>query len=116
MGCEGGEVTSDDIEMLEQLECICSYPPRFRLKFKPEKSANNIRSHNVTVTFNDVTPPTTATITLPGICCNVDYNHNTDYHMCRQWPSFFALKSSFNTRNIYRILLKRYEHIICISY
>ena len=79
MGCEGGEVTSDDIEMLEQLEYMCSYPPRFRLKFKPIKIVNNIRSHNVTVTFNNVTPTTRATITLPGICCYVDYNHNTDH-------------------------------------
>ena len=33
MGCEDGQVTSDDIEMLEQLEHKSSYPPRFRLKF-----------------------------------------------------------------------------------
>ena len=115
MGCEDGEVTSDDIEMLDLLEHKCSYPPRFRLKFEPDKIAYNIRSHNVTVTFNNVTPPTTATITLPGICCYVDYNHYTNYQMHRQWPTFFSLiKSSFNTRS--RMLLQKYEHIICISY
>ena len=84
MGCENGEVTSDDIEMLEQLEHKCSYPPRFRLKFEPGKSPNNIRSHNVTVTFNNVTPPTKATITLQGMCYYVDYYHNTNCQNCRQ--------------------------------
>ena len=79
MGCEDGEVTSDDIEMLNLLEHKCSYPPRFRLKFEPEKSANNIRSQNVTVTFSDVTPPTKATITLPGICCYVNFYNITNY-------------------------------------
>ena len=73
MGCEDGEVTSDDIEMLDLLEHKCSYPPRFRLKFERGKIGYNIRSQNVTVTFNGVTPPTTATITLPGICCFVDF-------------------------------------------
>ena len=64
MGCENGEVTSDNIEALQVLQKKLSYPPRFQLEFKDSKSANNLRSQNVIVKFNGVTPPATATITL----------------------------------------------------
>ena len=64
MGCEGGELTSDNIEMLELLEDKCSYPPRFRLQFKLEENVIDARSQNVTVRFNGVHPPTTDTIVL----------------------------------------------------
>ena len=64
MGCESGEVTSDNIEMLELLEDKCSYPPRFRLQFKLEENIVDARSQNVTVRFNGVHPPTTDTIVL----------------------------------------------------
>ena len=64
MGCDGGVLTRDNIEMLELLEEVLSYPPRFRLEFKATKSANNLRSQNVTVKFNGVTPPAKAIVTL----------------------------------------------------
>ena len=64
MGCESGELTSDNIEMLELLEDLFSYPPRFRLQFKLEEDVIDARSQNVTVRFNGVHPPTTNTIVL----------------------------------------------------
>ena len=64
MGCDGGVLTNDNIDMLELLEEVLSYPPRFRLEFKPSKSANNSRSQKVTVTFNGITPLAKATVTL----------------------------------------------------
>ena len=93
MGYEDGQVTSDDKEMLKKLELTCSYPPRFRLQFKANKSESNIGSHNVIVTFNGVTPPATATITLPGICGYIDFYHGK------------VIKSCFRTRDRYRMLL-----------
>ena len=68
MGCEGGEVTSDNIETLEALEEGLSYPPRFRLEFKANKNIDDMGSQHVTVTFNGAIPPVTATITLAGMC------------------------------------------------
>ena len=64
MDCEGGEVTIDNIEVLELLEEELSYPPRFRLEFKANKSINSTISQSVIVKFNGVTPPATSTITL----------------------------------------------------
>ena len=64
MGCEGGEVTSDNIKMLELLEDFLSYPPRFRLQFNVQDDVIDARSQNVKVRFNGVHPPTTVTIVL----------------------------------------------------
>ena len=63
MGCEGGEVTSDHKERLKLLEQLLSYPPRFHLKFKLE-NIMDVGTQNITVTFNDVHPPTKNTIVL----------------------------------------------------
>lgn len=63
IGYEEGQLTSDHIEMLELLEDVLSYPPRFRLKFKRE-NLMTVKSQNVTVTFNGVHPPTSVTIVL----------------------------------------------------
>ena len=52
MGCEGGEVTSDNIKMLELLEDFLSYPPRFRLQFNVQDDVIDARSQNVKVRFN----------------------------------------------------------------
>ena len=64
MGCEGGEVTSANIKMLELLEEFYSYPPHFRLQFSVEDNIFDARSQNVTVRFNGVHPPTTVIIVL----------------------------------------------------
>ena len=64
MGCEGGEVTNDNIKMLELLEDFLSYPPRFQLQFSVEENVSDARCQNVTVRFNGVHPPTTVTIVL----------------------------------------------------
>ena len=64
MGCEGGEVTSDNIERLQVLQKTLSYPPRFRLKFKASKCGNISKSQNITVKFNGITSPAKATVTL----------------------------------------------------
>ena len=63
MGYEGGEVMSNHIERLKLLEQLFSYPPRFRLKFKVE-NIMDVGTQNITVTFNDVHPPTIDTIVL----------------------------------------------------
>ena len=68
MGCEDGEVTSDNIETLEVLEEGLSYPPRFRLEFKANKNISDMGSQYVTVIFNGVIPSVTATIILEGMC------------------------------------------------
>ena len=64
MGCEEGEVTSDNIKMLELLEEFLSYPPRFQLQFSVKENVFDARSQNVKVRFNGVHPPTTVTIIL----------------------------------------------------
>ena len=64
MGCEEGEVTSDNIKLLELLEEFLSYPPRFRLQFSVEDNVIDARNQNVTVRFNGVHPPTIDTIVL----------------------------------------------------
>ena len=68
MGCEGGEVTSDNIETLEAMEEGLSYPPRFRLGVKANKNISNMGSQYVTVSFNGVIPSVTATFILEGMC------------------------------------------------
>ena len=64
MGCEGGEVTSANIKMLELLEDFLSYPPRFQLQFSVEDNVIDARSQNVTIRFNGVHPPTTVAVIL----------------------------------------------------
>ena len=64
MGCEGREVTSDNIKMLELLEDFLSYPPRFQLQFSVEDNVIDARSQNVTVRFNGVHPPFTDAVIL----------------------------------------------------
>ena len=37
MGCKGGEVTKEQLELLEYLEDTCQYPPRLKKEFSPVK-------------------------------------------------------------------------------
>ena len=97
MGCESGEVTSDNIERLQVLQKTLSYPPRFRLEFKASKSANKLRSQNITVKFNGVTPSAKATVTLEksGISflfCTIHSYGNYQIHRC-QWSSLASIFS-----------------------
>ncbi|XP_019854350.1 PREDICTED: uncharacterized protein LOC109583440 isoform X2 [Amphimedon queenslandica] len=65
MGCKNAaEVTEDEFERLKLLEDICSYPPRFKIQFKPNAAVK--RSQKVIVQFNQVHPPVNSTILLEG--------------------------------------------------
>ena len=99
MGCESGEVTNDNTEAPKKGH---SYPPCFQLEFKANKSINRLRSQNVIVNFNGVTPPAKAIVTLEksGIsflfCIILSYYY-AKYKINRcQWSSL-AFISSFIT-------------------
>lgn len=65
MGCENAaEVTEDELERLEMLEDLLSYPPRFRTQFTSESVVE--KSQRVTVLFNQVHPLIKNTIILEG--------------------------------------------------
>ncbi|XP_019853891.1 PREDICTED: uncharacterized protein LOC109583131 [Amphimedon queenslandica] len=65
MGCENAaEVTEDELERLEMLEDLLSYPPRFRIQFTSDAVVE--RSEKVIVRFNQVYPPVKNTILLEG--------------------------------------------------
>lgn len=68
MGCENiGEVTEDELQRLELLEETVSYPPRFKIRFScDETSVHYQNSHEVTITFNQVSPPLKNTFLLEG--------------------------------------------------
>ena len=88
MGYKGGEVTSDNIETLEALEEQLSYPPRFRMMFKANKNISDMRSQYVTVTFNGVIPPVTATIILKKsgilfLVLYIQFCHDANYQIHR---------------------------------
>ena len=98
MDCEGGEVTIDNIEVLKLLEEELSYPPRFRLKFKANKSINSAISQSVTVKFNGVTPPAKAIVTLEKLgiflFCTIHFCYYANYQIHRyQWSSLASISS-----------------------
>ncbi|XP_019859787.1 PREDICTED: uncharacterized protein LOC109588035 [Amphimedon queenslandica] len=63
MGCANvAEVTEDELERLEMLEDLLSYPPRFRIQFIADAVVE--RSEKVTVRFNQVHPLVKNTILL----------------------------------------------------
>ena len=65
MGCENtAEVAEDELERLEMLEDLLSYPPRFRIQFTSDAVVE--RSEKVIVRFNQVHPPVKNTILLDG--------------------------------------------------
>ena len=65
MGCENAsEVTEDELERLEMLEDLLSYPPRFRIQFTSDAVVE--KSEKVIVRFNQVDPPVKNTILLEG--------------------------------------------------
>ena len=69
IGCESGEVTSDNLKLLELLEDRLSYPPRFRLQFH-KITTDDTRCQTVTIKFNGLHPSIASTITLDktGMC------------------------------------------------
>ena len=42
MGCKGGEVTKEQLELLEYLEDTCHYPPRLKKEFVPETNCHMV--------------------------------------------------------------------------
>lgn len=72
MGYEGGVVTSNHMNFFAIMKKELSFPPRFQLRFKPDKNVDAQRSQNVVIRFSDVCPSTSIMITLDkaGI-----YNH-----------------------------------------
>ena len=65
MGCENSaEVTEDELERLEVLEDILSYPPRFRIQFISDAVVE--KSAKMMVQFNQVHPPWKNMILLEG--------------------------------------------------
>ena len=65
MGCERGIVTQENIDCLDCMEDLLSYPPRFRLKFTLDSTVDRPpKEHLLHVSFVDVNPPTTTTIVL----------------------------------------------------
>ena len=65
MGCENAaEVTKDELERLEMLEDLLSYPPRFRIQFTSDAVVE--KNEKVIVRFNQVHPPVKNTILLEG--------------------------------------------------
>ena len=64
MGCKGGKVSKENIEVLELLEETLSYPPHFQLHFTVDRSADCLSKQNVTVNFDGLNPSISATIVL----------------------------------------------------
>ena len=64
MGCKGGEVSNENMEVLKLLEEKLSYPPRFQLHFTVDRSADCSSKQNVTVNFDGLNPSISATIVL----------------------------------------------------
>ena len=64
MGCDGGEVSNENIEVLKLLEENNSYPPRFQLHFRVDRNADHLTKQNVTVNFYGLNPSISATIVL----------------------------------------------------
>ena len=64
MGCEAANVTKENIEMLEMMEEILSYPPRFRFKFSCLNKSLALDSIKVRVTFSGTNKALQISITL----------------------------------------------------
>ena len=77
MGCKGGEVSNENIEVLKLLEETFSYPPRFQLHFTVDRSADYLSKQNVTVNFYGLNSSISATIVLEqsGIYIHVHIFH-----------------------------------------
>ena len=65
MGWENAaEVTEDELDELQMLEDLLSYPPRFRIQFTSDSVVE--KNQKVIVRFNQVHPPVKSTILLEG--------------------------------------------------
>ena len=64
MGCEAGNVTKENIEMLQMMEEVLSYPPRFRYTFSCLNSFVALNATKVKAIFSGTSKPLQINVTL----------------------------------------------------
>ena len=68
IGCEAGNVTKKDIEALQIMEEVLSYPPRFRFKFTCINKALAQDTTKIKATFNGTAQPLHISVMLKRPC------------------------------------------------